>query len=77
MKNLIITTAMVIFILTVMGWQLKLGETLHQKQRLQYAAEEAAAAARSARGFPRTESRRAAWSGTKSGPGRQRKRAFA
>ena len=45
MKNLIITTAMVIFILTVMGWQLKLGETLHQKQRLQYAAEEAAAAA--------------------------------
>ena len=40
MKNLIITTAMVIFILTVMGWQLKLGETLHQKQRLQYAAEE-------------------------------------
>ena len=43
MKNLIVTTAMVIFLLIVMGWQMELGGTLHQKQKLQYAAEEAAA----------------------------------
>lgn len=43
MKNLIVAAAMVIFILIVMGWQRELGGMLHQKQRLQYAAEEAAA----------------------------------
>ncbi len=44
MKNLIITTAMTLFLLIVMGWQMDLRDMLHQKQALQYAAQEAAAA---------------------------------
>ncbi len=44
MKNLIVTTSMVIFILIVTGWQLELRGMVFQKQRFQYAAEEAAAA---------------------------------
>lgn len=44
MKNLIVTTAVMLFILIVMGWQMELRSMVHQKQRFQYAAEEAAAA---------------------------------
>lgn len=43
MRNLITAAAMVLFLLTVMGWQTELQGALHQKQRLQYAAQEAAA----------------------------------
>lgn len=44
MKNLITATAMTLFLLIVMGWQMDLRDMLHQKQTLQYVAQEAAAA---------------------------------